>query len=419
MSEKLLIVTRHTPLPWEDGAGAYLHDLARFLAAHGFRVEVLWLAPHEHLRWQKHWRLPDAFDPSVRLVLAGSLRCGRHYFFPGVIWYPLKARALHRIRQLLGSAGFVPPRRGSAASAAPAERPWMSPPTAKEFALVGSHVRSNHPTAVIVSYAWLCPLLNLPSLRSLRHACLTHDVAWQRARLAGAAAGVPPAITREEEASWLRSAGTIIAIADADAAELHALAPSVPVLVVPKACTVTVNVPSDAALAAGRLLFVGSGNLFNAEGLDWFLREVWPAIRAARPGTVLDVCGSIDGAVPLRPAGVVFRGGVPDLAPFYRDASVVIVPLLHASGLNIKLVDAAAAGRAVVASEITLSGAPFLHGAVHSASTAAGFISAVGHLLTDWNANRAAAAAGLAAVRQHLSPAACYGPLLARLRAAA
>ena len=30
--KKLLIVTRHTPLPWEDGAGAYLHDVARFLA---------------------------------------------------------------------------------------------------------------------------------------------------------------------------------------------------------------------------------------------------------------------------------------------------------------------------------------------------------------------------------------------------
>lgn len=409
---RLLIVTRHTPLPWEDGAGAYLHDLARFLATHGFRVEILWLAPHDHLRWQKCWRLPEAFDASVRLRLPGTIRLGRRYFFPGMVWYPWKARMLHRARQWLAVAGISVPRRAPAAI--PAPRPWMSPPSPDEFALTDAHVRAFRPAFVLVSYAWLCPLFDRPALQGVRPVCLTHDVAWQRARLAGAAAGEPPAITAEVEAAWLRSAGTLIAITETDAAELRRLAPAATVVVAPKA-GVCPPLSAGPDLAAHRLLFVGSDNPFNAEGLAWFLSAVWPLVRSAVPGTVLDVCGTIDRVVPLRPAGVSFHGSVPDLAPFYRDAAVVVVPLLHASGLNIKLVDAAAAGRAIVASAVTLTGAPFLRGAVLSADTAAGFAGAVQLLLTDAGANAHAAAAALGAVRQHLSPAACYGPLINRL----
>lgn len=416
---RLLFVTRHTPLPWEDGAGAYLHDLARHLAGHGFHVDVLWLAPPEHLRWQKCWRLPDAFDASVRLRLAGAIRLGRRYFFPGMIWYPFKARALHRVRQLLTAARLLAPRPPSPPAAAPAGRPWMSPPTPDEFELVEKCVRSLRPAVVIVNYPWLCPVFQLPALRGVRRACLTPDVAWQRARSVGTAVGVPPAITRDDEVAWLQSAGTIIAIAEADAAEFRRLAPTTQVLVAPKACAGPAAIPAGPAVPSRRLLFVGSGNAFNAEGLGWFLQEVWPLLQSDVPGIRLDVCGSIAGAVPLRPADVVFHGGVPDLAPFYRAASVVIVPLLHASGLNIKLVDAAAAGRAIVASAVTLTGAPFLRDAVHRADTAAGFAAAVRLLLTDAAANAAAAHAAQAAVQRHLSPAACYGALVAHLRSAA
>ncbi len=418
VTPKILLVTRHTPLPWEDGAGAYLHDLAHYLATHGFRVEVLWLAPHEHLRWQKSWRLPDAFDPSVRLVMPGAVRFGRRYFFPGTVWYPLKAKALHRVRQLLTALGFAPPPRRPV-EAGPADRPWMARPSLDELALVAGHVQARRPDIVIVSYAWLCPLFNLPSLRHVRHVCLTHDVAWHRAQFVGATTGTQPALTRRDEAGWLKSADILIAITEADASEFRALAPTARVLVAPKACPARALAASAPDLALPRLLFVGSGNLFNAAGLDWFLREVWPLVLAAVPGTQLDVCGSIDRVMPLRPAGVMFHGNVPDLAPFYRATTVVVVPLLQASGLNVKLVDAAAAGRAVVASAITLTGAPFLRNSIYSAATAGDFAAAIRLLLTDPAANARAAAAGLAAVRAHLSPDACYGSLVALLRFAA
>ncbi len=216
----VLIVTRHTPLPWEDGAGAYLHDLARFLARFGFRVEVLWLAPHEHLRWQKLWRLPAAFDSSVRLRLPAAIRCGRYYFFPGMIWYPFKARALHRARELLGKVGVRWSRRSASrpTPTQPNSRGWMSPPSTAESAVVERVVRQLRPDIVLASYAWMCPIFKLLELQRCQCACLTHDIGWKRAKLA-AGSGLPPEISREQESTWLQSAGTVIAISESDAIE--------------------------------------------------------------------------------------------------------------------------------------------------------------------------------------------------------
>src|SRR5687768_8222313 len=102
----ILIVTRHTPLPWDDGAGAYLHDIARFLGHAGFRVDVLWLSPHDRLRSGKIWCLPAAFDPIVRLHLPGAIRCGRHYCFTDTVWDTVRARAIHQLRKLLAFIGL-------------------------------------------------------------------------------------------------------------------------------------------------------------------------------------------------------------------------------------------------------------------------------------------------------------------------
>lgn len=421
----LLIVTRHTPLPWDDGAGAYLHDLASFLARAGFRVELLWLAPHDDLRWRKIWKLPDAFDVSVRLHLSGAIRCGRHYLFPGMIWYPFQAQALHQIRRILAAIGLRVPRRRSSRAAASATvpatpLPWMRPPSPDELARVARFIRGLRPEVVMASYAWMCPLFALPGLRSAHRVCLAHDVAWQRAQLAASEAGgdAVPEITRSAEAAWLQAAETIVAISELDAVELRKLAPAAHVLVAPKAGDVHAAPSTGAARMTGRLLFVGSGNAFNVEGLAWFLRDVWPQVLLAAPGATLDVCGWIDRMIPSRPDGVIFQGTVPDLAPFYREAAVVIVPLRRASGLNIKLVDAAAAGRAIVTTSATLAGAPFLRDAVRVADTADSFAAAIVRLLTDDDANREAANRALIAVRHHLSPHACYGPLAARLHAA-
>jgi len=413
----ILFITRHTPLPWEDGAGAYLHDLARYLAGQGFRVDVLWLAPHEHLQWQKVWRLPRAWASSLRLQLPGAIRLGRRFVFPAVVWQPFQARTKGHIRRALSAIGFNLPRRdaGALPRSAPSEkRGWMAPPSAAELNVVQKFVAQLRPDVVIASYAWMCPVFDLPALGGVLRACLTHDVMWKRAALSVTenAGTTGPEITRLDEEAWLRRASLIIAISESDAGEMRLLAPAARVMVAPKALDPCRPFPDS---RNERILFVGSANAFNAEGLEWFLREVWPRIRREAPGATLDVCGTIDRAVALRPEGVVFHGTVSRLDSYYEQAALAIVPLLRATGLNIKLVEAAAFGRAIVATPNTLIGAPFLRDAVVAAESADDFASAVQRFLIDPAARTAAAARTLAAVQARLAPATCYGPLASLL----
>jgi len=414
--QRILIVTRHTPLPWDDGAGAYLHGIAAHLATRNFDVHILWLEPHEPIRWSKRWTLPPAFSNGVRLHLAGAYRVGRSYFFPAVVWQPFKARFLHRVGNLPLIRHWKARRRAgrqSAPTPPPVPPRWMKPPSEGEAAAVCTAVRKLRPHGVVVSYAWLCPLFDQPALRNLRKACLTHDIASHRAALALAIDTrlTQAEITSADESAWLQRADTLIAISQADADQLHTLAPAARLTVAPMAFAAP---PVAQAGPKPRLLFVGSANVFNVDGLNWFLGAVWPRLHALAPELELDICGNLDAAVPGRPSGVTFHGRVAALAPFYRDA-IVIVPLRSATGMNIKLAEAAAYGRPVVTTPAPLAGAPFLAGAVHTADTPEEFTTAVLHLYHDPAARHDSGNRARAAVEQHLAPEACYAGLLAAL----
>lgn len=416
---RLLVLTRHAPLPWEDGSGAYLFDILAYLHHRGFEVHVGWLAPHDHLRWRGIWTLPPDYASIIRLHTPDGWRCGRRIVFPAVYWLPRKARMLDRTKRVLARLGL---RVGRRPSADPTHRPpatghsqpatgWMSPPSPAEHAFATRLLAEIRPTAVLANYAWMTPLFDdTPADLSLRRVCLHHDVAWRRAAHQSALTGRPPEITAAAEADFLRKADTIACIAEADIADHRALLPDSDFVLAPKSVR-----PAPVPPATGsRLLFVGSDNRFNSSGLAWFLSAVWPAIRAGCPGAELDVCGTVARSFTERPPGVRFHGSVPDLEAFYREAALVIVPLLHATGLNIKLVDAAARGRAIVTTPAALAGAPFLAGMV-AAAAPEDFGRTVLELLATPAARLELAERCLATVRVHLTPDACYGTLAAAL----
>lgn len=89
----------------------------------------------------------------------------------------------------------------------------------------------------------------------------------------------------------------------------------------------------------------------NREGLDWFLAEAWPRVRRERPAARLRLAGRglADFARGRSWPGVALEGEVPDAAAFLRSSPVVVVPLLSGSGVRVKVVEAMALGRAVVA----------------------------------------------------------------------
>jgi glycosyltransferase involved in cell wall biosynthesis len=110
-----------------------------------------------------------------------------------------------------------------------------------------------------------------------------------------------------------------------------------------------------------RVLFVGAlGRPENHDAGMWLLREIWPRVRSAVPGTRLTLAGA--GARPslvgeaARRDGVEVTGYVDDLGPHYRQASVAVAPLRMGAGVKLKCITAMLWGVPVVATCVGAEG---------------------------------------------------------------
>ena len=135
----------------------------------------------------------------------------------------------------------------------------------------------------------------------------------------------------------------------------------VPCAVVPNGADVEhlASVP-DGGQVPGRLLFTGTMSYPpNAQAARWLVERVLPAIRALRRDVTLTIVGR-DPPPAVRELssvdGVTVTGRVPDLASYFAEASVVVAPLLAGSGTKLKVLEAMAAGRPVVATSIGAEG---------------------------------------------------------------
>ncbi len=102
-----------------------------------------------------------------------------------------------------------------------------------------------------------------------------------------------------------------------------------------------------------RLVYVGYlGWEANVLGLLWFLKHVWPKVRATHPSFQLDIVGKnpderLKTAV-ARADNVRLLGFVADLEDVYRRSRLCIAPLTFGSGMKVKVLDAMARGIPVV-----------------------------------------------------------------------
>jgi polysaccharide biosynthesis protein PslH len=90
----------------------------------------------------------------------------------------------------------------------------------------------------------------------------------------------------------------------------------------------------------------------NREGVDRFIREGWPKVRAALPTAEYWVAGKNDPALAARwqaVPGVKVLGFVDDLATLYSTSWFTICPLWSGAGTNIKVLESLAFGRTCVA----------------------------------------------------------------------
>ncbi|MGE3807395.1 MAG: TIGR03087 family PEP-CTERM/XrtA system glycosyltransferase [Gemmataceae bacterium] len=109
-----------------------------------------------------------------------------------------------------------------------------------------------------------------------------------------------------------------------------------------------------------RCLFVGALDYRpNVDGIAWFCREVWPGVQARQKDARLAIVGRRPVAAVReleQLPGVEVMADVPDVRPELARAAVVVAPLWIARGIQNKVLEALAAGKAVVASPPALAG---------------------------------------------------------------
>jgi sugar transferase (PEP-CTERM/EpsH1 system associated) len=97
----------------------------------------------------------------------------------------------------------------------------------------------------------------------------------------------------------------------------------------------------------------------NVDGIIWFCREVWPKVRQLLPHASVQLVGRRPVAAVQRLAqlgGVEVVGQVDDVRPYMARASVSIAPLLMARGVQNKILEAMAMGKASVVSPSCMKG---------------------------------------------------------------
>ncbi len=165
-----------------------------------------------------------------------------------------------------------------------------------------------------------------------------------------------------------------------------------------------------------RILFIGTlGYAPNRDAVRWFLTHILPALRAAHPCEFI-VAGrntppSLRALIDSTP-GTTFLGPVQLAACAYHDAHFVVAPLRAGGGTRLKILEAFALGRPVVATPLAAEGlemTPGLHALV--AESAADFIAACARLAADPALRSTIARQARAWVSDHHSFASLSAPL--------
>jgi glycosyltransferase involved in cell wall biosynthesis len=180
-----------------------------------------------------------------------------------------------------------------------------------------------------------------------------------------------------------------LAASGSEAAGLRTRFPGCPI----RALENALRPPAPPAVGAADLpaidfLMVGNLSYYpNADAAAFFCREVLPRLAGGQTPPRTTILGSEPPPAVLALGdlpGVTLRAGVPDVAPYYRAASVAVVPIRAGGGSRIKILEAFAHGLPVVSTRIGAEGLRVVEGRhLLIADSAEDFAAAARRLLGD------------------------------------
>jgi glycosyltransferase involved in cell wall biosynthesis len=225
-------------------------------------------------------------------------------------------------------------------------------------------------------------------------------------------------VRQSERRAWLEAdvCGTV---SEVDRDEILRVAPGKTVWVIPNGVDCPVESADPAGAEPHQLLLTGNFTYFaNLDAASYLAREILPRIRTEVPDAELHFVGR-GAAAKLAEltgqAGVKVTDWVPDFAPYFERAAVYACPLRIGSGTKLKMLEAMAGSKAIVATSVAAEGLAVRNGE-HAliADTAQGFADAVCRLLNDAGLRRKLGSAAYALARSEYA----WDSIAAKLRRA-
>ena len=217
----------------------------------------------------------------------------------------------------------------------------------------------------IVEHFWCAPYIDemeavcgttMLDLHNLESA-LTESCAAQSRGLIASGHRRFAAASRRLEAKLLPRYSLVLAASEADASRVASLAPHARVSVYPN------SLPRrEVPRVAEECCVVFPANFEyhpNIDAVEYFVSEIWPIVREKHPDLTLKLVGRGDGFIRHlihgRP-GIQTTGPVEDAFREIAKAQMVVAPLRAGSGTRIKILEAWAAQKAVVATPLAAEG---------------------------------------------------------------
>lgn len=167
------------------------------------------------------------------------------------------------------------------------------------------------------------------------------------------------------ERRMIRQVQSVVVFTERDRQTVRKLGGQTPIVQIPLGTEVSALSLHRVEDEPFSLLFVGNfKHLPNLDAADRLINKIFPHVQSQFPQACLFIVGEhLPSNIVRAPSeNVILTGYVPDVRPYLDRATLVVVPLRLGGGMRVKVLEALAAGKPIVASSRAVEGLRLVNG---------------------------------------------------------